>query len=304
MTQKAFTAKQEEDILSFLDTVEEIDQDTLDVTGPQYPYIQWVNGKANMKSLGPGSVLYTGGWFAPADQVPGGEMPGWTPGELTHDDNTTTEGFFSRDITIAMIQYRKGWMVEANGQTQIMPWSMYEQAKALDKDGSPTGRLQVLCLLKGLEDLGPFSLTLRGSIARAFQAARGESVVGTFKQLVVKAADDLNRKRGVTKRFAIRAFWLTVGPQRDEKGQPIFTKVGAEGRSSQVTLPVALGIHKGMTPQEIAKLHVGHDLLISLNSLYEEAIPWREMWDQEQTTQDHKPTEAEPEIDLGDEEAF
>ena len=304
MTQMGFTKKQEDDILSFLDDVQEIDQSTLDVTGPQYPYIQWVNGQANMKTLGIGSVLYTGGWFCPADQAPGGEMPGWTPGELTHSDSSTTEGFFSRDITVAMIQFRKGWMVDANGQTRILPWTMYDEAKGLDKDGSPTGRLQVLCLVKGLEDLGPFTLTLRGSIARAFQASRGESVVGTFKQLVLKAADDLNRKRGVKNKFAVRAFWLTVGPQRDERGAPIFTKVGSEGRSSQVTLPKALGLHKAMTPQEVAGLYVGRDLLISLNALYEEAIPWREAWDTEQPTTERKPAEPEPEIDLGDEEAF
>lgn len=261
----------------WVDAVEEIDQDTVDTQGPEYPYIQWVNGKRELKSAG--GVVYTGGWFMPASQVEAGTLPGWDAGELVHRSGGSTDGFFRRDLTVAIIRNRHCWVVNVGDDYQLFPWQQYDEAK---RAGKPTGKLQSLVLVKDLEGLGAIILTMKGSISRAFAPSRrGDSVMNVFHRCVIAEANKLViRKNGKAPgKFPYRAFWLTVGPERVADGTPTYTTVGSGASSSPVTLPTALDLAEHMDKAALGALFVGRETLEWVNELYRDAEAWATAWD-------------------------
>jgi hypothetical protein len=259
----------------WISQVEGIDQSTVEEYGPQYPFLQWVNGKAPEKRAG--GVPFTGGWFVQQLQVGRETLEGWTRGTLIHRDGTETDGFFARDITVSLVHHRRRWLSGTNGDTRGFAWNDYDSAKAW---GKATGHMHALVIVRGLEDLGPLVLTMKGSVSAAFIGSKArEGVIAAHSRLVVGQANSLTAKAGKKGRWPFRAFWLTVGPQRDATGAPVFSEVGVKPNTSQVTLPVALGLHDGMTGDEIGALFVGASLLEQLNQLYTETDAWAHAWD-------------------------
>jgi len=252
--------------MDWIDNVEAIDQETLDEGGPSHPWIQWVNGKPQNKQAG--GVTYHGGWFIPQDNVTGDTMPNWQECTLFHEDGSETAGWCRRDLTFAVICWRRAWRVYVEGRSQLYPWNEYDKAKAF---GNPSGKLQILVGLDGFE--APFVLTMSGTAGRAFMASRGASAMGDLGRYVIQSANKLSYKRGKKRRWAWRAFWLTVGPG-DE-----FTTVGKPGKQSQVTPPMAVGLKDGMTAQEIGKLFVGGENLTKFSEWYADNEEWRHAWD-------------------------
>jgi len=277
----AHTTKPAEE--EWLDAVDGVDQSTVDLEGPQYPFIQWVHGDHRLKKAG--GVPYTGGWFMNAEQgITLDELPGWEAGELMHEQGGSTEGFFVRDLTVALIRSRRCWRVRSGNKITLYAWNEYNRAAAsVPAGGGLSGRLQVLVALRDLEDLGPFVLTMGGSVSRAFSPSRqGDSVMNDFIRSVITPANAANRKRGKKALWPYRAFWLTVGPQRDDDEQPIYTTVGDKGAQATVTLPCALGLHDKMTLNELGELFVGKERLDLFSTWYEEAEQWAHTWDSEQ----------------------
>ncbi|AZF90329.1 MAG: hypothetical protein BPHS0_43 [Phage 5P_3] len=271
--QMMFNAQAEED--EFYSVGANIDQSTVEQGGVSYPYIQWVHGKSDLEPLGLNNVRYTGGWFTPAEQFI--DAPeGWEKGVMTHRDLTETEGYFKRDLTVAMIRMRRCWLVGINGQTQAFPYDQYDAAAAL---GRAVSKAQVLCLVKGMEGLGPFVLTMRGTVASEFANAKS-GVIGLFKRLIVDHANTMNKKRGLTTRWAYRGFWLTVGPQRNDKGEPIYTKVGQGTDSAMVTLPCALGLPEKPSDEAVRAAFVGRALWEEIEPIYADSESWKAAWDQ------------------------
>jgi hypothetical protein len=262
--------------LSWLSAADTVDQETVESFGPQYPLIQWVNG--NPKAKKAGGVEYTGGWFINAEQLSSDELLGWESGELVHDKGGSTLGFFSRDVTIAMIHTRHAWRVYNGERSVNFAWNQFDAAAQI---GRPTGRLQVLCVVRGLEGFGPFVLTMKGSTGQAFAGNRqNEGAIGAFNRLVIRPANALAVKTSANRaKFPWRAFWLTVGPQRNDKGEPTFTEVGTKPNTSMVTLPAAIGLPEKAAPADLFKLFVGKDNLESFNGLYNEARDWAAAWD-------------------------
>jgi len=263
----------------WLDAAQDVDQSTVDLEGPQYPFAQWVHGKKALKPAG--GVIYTGGWFLNDSQgIEEDDLPGWTPGELEHQQGDATVGFFVRDLTVAVIRSRRCWRVRDGDQTRLYAWDEYERAvKAIPTGGGLSGRLQVLVAIQGLETLGPLVLTMGGSVSRAFAPGKsGNSVMSVFLRSVITPANTLNRKRGVKAAFPYRAFWLSVGPDRDPNGNPIYATVGEGNATSTVTLPVALGIGDKLDPQGLGQLFVGRDNLALFSTWYLEAEEWANAW--------------------------
>lgn len=253
----------------------DIDQSTVEQDEGQYPYIQWINGKADYKPLGANNVLYTGGWFIPADQFNVEELEGWTRGTWTHGTEED-EGFFKRDIEIAIIRVRQGWLVEMGKQKQMLPFNQTQQAKSY---GRLNGRAHILCLVKGLEDLGPFYLTVHGVIAGAIMNRR-KGVISAFGKMVIAPANAMNKRRGLTAKWAWRGFWLPIGPKRDQKNVPIFEEAGKGENTSLVTYPCALGLVEKPSDAEIRARYVGRAVLARLEEMYKQAETWATAWDE------------------------
>jgi hypothetical protein len=257
---------------TWLDTAAEIDQSTVEQEQVSYPYIQWVNGDKRLKAAG--GVPYTGGWALPAANIALDAVPGWTRGELAHD-NGSTDVWFRRDLTVSVVRTRKAWTVYDGQATRMFAWNQYDAAKAA---GKPRGKLQILCYVKGLEEHGPHMLTLRGSFARAFS----DNVGAALAKYVLGPVNKENQRRGVKAKFPMRAFWLSVGPDRDATGEPRFTEVGVRPNSSLVVLPVALGLSDKLTMQDIGKLFVGKDVLTVGTVAFMEAEQWATALEQSQ----------------------
>jgi len=260
-----------------------VDQDTVEELAIQYPFAQWVNGKPTMEPLGNSDVRYTGGWFTKADQYEAEKLPGWTRGTLQHDNGSKTEGFFRRDLDVIMIHMRQRWEVGPREGRTYFPWDQYDSAVALGKaiNTHPSGRTQLLCLVRGLESLGPIILTLSGNASKAITNPRG-GVRADFNTCVIQPANALAHKAGIAGRWPYRAFWVSIGPARTGEGEeevPFFTKARQTTDAAMITLPVALGLPHKPTDADIRARYVGESLLGQGNTLYDEAKLWARTWD-------------------------
>jgi len=262
-----------------------IDQSTVQQVETSFPTIQWNGGNQKMKKAG--GMDYAGGFFIPEDAVDAELLLAakWEKTTYSHGEKETV-GFWRRELAISVIAMRKRWEVTSEGSRfpTLFPWDSYEQAKSY---GRPSGRTHALILVKGLEELGPFVLTLKGTAAMAFEGGRNSaSVITSFAQTVIRKADMESdaaaRKTGkpTGQRWPFRCFWLPVGAARDAKGEPIFTQVGQGNNTINLVLPVALGLPEKAEGVQLGRFYVGADLLRKTNELFNEAQAsgWLDAW--------------------------
>ncbi len=99
--------------------VANIDQSTVEQSGPTYPVIQWHYGDAKAKRAG--GMAYGGGWFIKADMADEATLVanGWVKEEWTHDSGASEEGFYKPAIAVSVIAIRKRWEVAGDGPRQV-----------------------------------------------------------------------------------------------------------------------------------------------------------------------------------------
>lgn len=265
--------------------VDSIDQSSVEGGGPSYPLMQWVLGDLKAKKFG--GIDYQGGLFVKAGSVDAAAMEaaGWTKTERTFESGASEEGFWRRETAISIIAERKRWEINENGQRRTFPWNAFDKAKEGNGGRNPSSRTQYLVLVKGLEDLGPFVLTMKGAAGAAFESYRDAgSVISRFTNTVIRAANNASdaaakkANKPAGKRWAYRAFWLPFGAARDEKGAPIYKEVGKAPNTTNVVLPVALGLPDKPEQVELKRFYVGNDLLTKVNEIYDTSADWRSAW--------------------------
>ena len=268
--------------------VEGIDQGSVEGGGPSYPIVQWVYG--NIKDKKNGGMDYLGGFFVKEGAVNAEAMTaaGWTKCTRTFESGADEDGFWKREAALSIIGERKRWEVASeNGPRQVFPWNKYDTAKAAANGSkTPHGRNQYLVLVKGLEDQGPFVLTMKGAAAQAFESFRdAKAVLSRFANTVIRAANNASdaaakaQGKGGGKRWPYRAFWLPVGAARDAQGAPVYTEVGKTGSTSKVVLPIALSLPDKPEGVELKRYYVGNEMLTRVNELYDASAEWRAAWD-------------------------
>lgn len=254
--------------------VNTIDQSTVENEGQRYPTISFISG--DMKQKKSGGVGYEGGFFIGADSAPADMTEyGWEKDSILTSSNGEIEGFWSRQIEISVIAHRRRWVVDGQG----FPWSQYEKAK---EAGNPRGHQQFLVLVKGAEDLGMFSMTLKGHAGMSFQGIRQYAQTGALScmsRTIIAKANAVSKASG--KKWPYRAFWLAVGAQKDAKGQPVFTQVGTGSNVSTVVLPVPIGLPDKADQVDLDKYYVGKELLPVVNQLNAESADWVAQWESE-----------------------
>lgn len=244
------------------DALNDIDPAMVNDTGPMFPLVQWHTGDNKMKKAG--GIDYMGGFFVKADAIDDDLMVagGWEKTTWTHDNGTEQAGWWRRQAGLAVIAIRKRWEVfQDNGNRPLVfPWNKYDAAKAA---GRPSGRLQALCIIKGIEQAGPVVLTLRGMSSVAFEGRGGDTAaaMGKFKATVIAAANLASQAKGTRgKRWPDFAFWLPVGANREADGTPKFDKVGQGNNTSSICVPIALGLPAKPAEvnlnQQIGRAHV------------------------------------------------
>ena len=264
--------------------VANIDQSTVEQSGPTYPVIQWHYGDAKAKRAG--GMAYAGGWFIKADMADEATLTanGWAKEEWTHDSGASEEGFYKPAIAVSVIAIRKRWEVASDtGPRQLFPWGKYDAAKAA---GKASGRTHVLVLVKGLESIGPMVLTLKGSAAMSFEGGRNSAGALTkFGQTVITAAnrasDAAAKKAGQAtgKKWPYRAFWLPVGAARTSGGEPEFIEVGKDKATKRVVVPVAVGLPDKAENVALNRFYVGPDTLNTVNDLLVANGEWLHAWE-------------------------
>ena len=171
--------------------VEGIDQDSVEGGGPSFPLLQWAYG--NIKDRKRADMDGQGGFFVKGDRLDAAvmEAAGWTKTERTFKSGASEEGYWKREAAVSIIAERKRWeIVGADGKRQVFPWNKFDAAKTAIAGSAPRGRNQYLVLIKGLEESGPFVLTLKGSGAMAFESFRDkDAVLSRFANTVIRAAN-------------------------------------------------------------------------------------------------------------------
>lgn len=251
------------------DAVQNIDQDTVETDGSQFPAISFHNGDLAQKKGG--GVAYEGGWFISEDGAPADMTAyGWKKDSFVNRNGEEITGYWSPSISVSVICGRKRWLV--NGQPYA--WDQYETAKT---GGNPRGHQQYLVLLKGAEDLGLFVLGLKGHAGMCFGGSRQYSSTGVlscFNRTVIAAANAQTKPA----KWPWRAFWLTAGAAKDAKNQPVFVEVGSAGASSKIVLPVPVGLPEKAAEVELDNFYIGDDVLAQVSRLFEENQSWAQAW--------------------------
>lgn len=293
----------------------DVDQSTVEEPqsfGPSFPIVQWHYGDPKMVKAG--GMDWQGGWFFGVEsngkkqQVESEEQKakraeigaameavGWEATTWIHDDGSSTEGFWKREIAVSAIALRKCWEVWENKKRYPFAWNDYKSAEDFASPRKPSSRLQVLVLVKGLEDVGPLTLTLKGSGAMAFEGTyKMNGALSQFGRTVIKAANEATaaaaKKAGrEPTKWAARCFWLPVGADRLPDGKPKFTEVGKDDSTSNVVLPVALGLPESYEDVDLRRFYVGKELQDKTQELYVENEEWRLAWNEMDTDTDSAP---------------
>lgn len=255
----------------------EIDQDSVERNESEFPTLQWHRGDPKMKKLG--GMDYQGGFFISEAQAPVDLTDfGWEKTTWEHGPDNETDGFYIRDLSLSLIRLRRRWELYDNGQRSMFAWSDYDAAKAI---GRATGRAHWLVLIKGLEEAGPFCITLRGMAAVYFFNPRNSprSAVGNFDNVILRAANDKVKKAGHKGLMPRRAFWLPVGAARDGAGAPHFIEVGSGADSSHMVVPVAMGLPEKPGDVDLAQYYVGPELVHRTQQIWQETAEWATAWD-------------------------
>lgn len=257
-----------------LEASNNVDQSTIENDGPKFPIVQWNFGKLTNKKLG--GMDYHGGWFVGAEMIDLSTAEGWTATSWTHNDGSESEGFYRREIEVSLVRTRKRWEVYKDGKRSSFAWKDYESAK---NAGRASGRTHFLVIIKGLEDYGPFVLTLKGVSAMAFEGTRQQKgAMQQFSATVIKSANETLKKAKSTNKLPFRAFWLKVGGDRKPDGSPIFTEVGQGADKTNLCFPVAIGLPEKPEGVDLRAYFVGGEMLQKVNAIYEETADWAEAW--------------------------
>jgi hypothetical protein len=267
------------------DDVKTVDQGTVEDDAATFPFIQYNTGNPQFKQAG--GMAWMGGWFIPENNVYENlsKREGWSAIDWVRNTGETP-GFWRRDLDVAVICWRKRWEVwQSRGPRASFAWNNYNEAVEFGKGNNsrPSGRLQVLGLIKSIEDLGPFMITLRGYAALSFEgSARQSGAMNMFKNIVVAAANTANRAADIESRWPRYAFWMPVGPDRDltkKDRPPVFTRVGSGQNTSSVALIKLLGVPDKPQDVNLDEYYVGAELLKQAEQIAQQTVEWVQAWD-------------------------
>lgn len=223
-----------------------------------FPFIQWVHGTPAMKQVHP--VLGTGGFAMPTTQFGAasatGEVPDFfTQGTLVHHNGDETPAFLAHSLSIAVIGTRFCWVGTHLGRS-AMSSTYFDNAR---------GKRQILCLVKGVDTIGPVMITIRGTSSGDLG-----TIIRDFRQQIVAPAQAIGKRK-----FPLYAFWMTItaGP-RQERG---------ESKKSFITPPVPGWDRDKLGDLDsrrdvLRNLYVGSEVIEQAKGLWQTGQDWMKAW--------------------------
>lgn len=263
------------------------------------PYLGFRKGSPQMK--GGSDIAYRGGFYIAYDSAPKdaeGNMVdledyGWEDTSFINGEDEEIQCFYRHDVRVAPITMRSGIHVYDYG---VLPRST-KWADA-QKFGSPSGIINVLVAIEGLEEFGPYILSLRGHTQMAFQGAasyKGVGVQQAFRNTIVKEANSVTKSSN-----PYYQFWMRLRASTDKKGAPLFYTAGKPPKSTKVVVPELFGMAEDIKNDDY---YVGPDNAVAFKEIRESAAEWIREWDvaQVQAKPEDKPKEDDPFNDDDDE---
>lgn len=266
--------------------VQDIDQSTVEGVDVQFPLIQW--GYGSVKLAKAGGVEGAGGFFTTFDNMPSAvkdeliaamSAQGWVNDCITLSDGSTVDGLYSPKITFSLVSMRKRWRAsDGNGHTGYFPFTWENYEKAVAEYGRATSQIHLLAYVKGLEQFSPFVITMSGSAAMAFEGTKKmPGVLAAYTRTVIAAANAATRGF----RWPYRAFWFTVAAATDAKGKPLFTEVGTGANTTNIVLPVAVGLPSDPKQVDLDKFALEKPDFLRVQDMFSESVDWKAAWDKQ-----------------------
>ena len=269
----------------------DVDQDQIESESIRFPTIMFNSGdssKRPKKNQADPGIGWRGGFFIPKDALGAGvdlSDQGWIEDSFISksSDGGEVEGWYAPQITLMHIARRRRWEVKDSNMN--FAWKDSKAAKAA---GSMRGHQQSLIIVKGLEDFGPFCLSMRGHTQMAFNGDMEYATSGclsSFKRTVIQKANDVTRDataKGVKAAvWDYYGFWLTVGAAVGSDGEPMFFEVGKGNKTSKVVLPVPIGLPSTAAEVDLNQYFVGPDMLHLARTTLDmvKAEGWLHGWD-------------------------
>lgn len=184
--------------------------------------IQWRNGAPQLRTAGR--------FFVPADRLPDGLIPGepWQPTTEVFESGDEVEGYAAEELPLLILCVRSQpfYKDAADAVVWLDRWERGRERQSMSAE--------VLCIARGLEDLGPVvwsSRTVKTSFAIISRGDKGNppGIVHAALNSIVKPAS-----KAAGRALDLYCFWLTVGSEKDGKGKVVYTEAG----SRKVTRPV------------------------------------------------------------------
>ncbi len=252
----------------FLSSVDDVDQSAVEEYSNRYPVIQWVKGDQRSKKIG--GFAYHGGWFIAEKNADMTGVEGWENTEWVRENGEEIEGFYAPVLEFSVVNHREWWELQDDkGMKQRFDWNSYRKAAEI---GKPKGRNQYLVVVKGIEERGMFLLSLSGTAGMAFDNQKG--ALSKLTKCVVSKANEFLKSKKDTRKMPFYSFWLKVGYNRDEKGNPLFVEVGKGKDTSMVCLPMAWDFPTGDEKVEFLDFYVGKGLNADIGQMFKESVEW------------------------------
>lgn len=205
------------------------------------PVIRWMYGNSELADNDVKTVKARGGFFISESTIPGNEDEkgeyisallenGWSKLSYKAKNGETVDGFAAEDAQLAILHKpRKCWESydDDGNRTGRYPfnWDVYNAEK--DKHPKMSTRVQLLVVIKGLENLSPALVTLSGTAQFSFSGIKKE------RGIIQDYSDFLRTiERQIGARLPLRRFWVHFCAERDKKGEPVFKSVGSGTNST------------------------------------------------------------------------
>ena len=140
-------------------------------------------------------------------------------------------------------------------------------------------------LVKGLEQAGPFVLTMKSAAGAAFE------VLPQRQQRHQPLRQHRDRRRqcsirccrqesgqGGGKLLGLPGILGAVGADSQRQGRAGIHDRRQATNTTNVVLPIALGLPEKAAQVDFKRFYVGNDLLATVNALYDETAEWRNAW--------------------------
>lgn len=279
--------------------------------GSKFPIIQWENGEN------------FAGWFVSLNNIPDG-MTDDLPDQLRANDwiddvfknKEKQESPVLRIEKLDMVvmgpkgrNYRERWASYDDNDNRAYFYgpNAYDKAITNSAENGASSNIHMMVLIRNLEDVGPFLVTLRSSQAAAWKggvnkpnALEDKGIISpmSFHRNVVRPAvmDQTGKSR-----ISTNLFYTSVGV-RYVGDKPHFIKVGEGKKSSVVILPEALSAE----PYDIAAHLVSKDVGNIVRMHIAENAEWFTAWQSEEKAAAESATSSAPQtspvVDMDDDD--